>query len=354
LNDLVAIDGSRGEGGGQILRTALALAAVTGRPCRIANIRARRPNPGLQAQHLAAVAAAEALSAAASEGARHGSTDLLFRPQALRGGTFHVAVGTAGAATLVLETAITIALFAPAPVTITVTGGTDVPWSPTVDYLAGVFLAHLARLGARVRLDVARRGVYPQGGGEVRATIEPWRPLPATGLDLRVQGGSPRLAVTSMADTTLARARVAERQLDGFAAAADPGWGALSPEIAYAPMRNPGTSITARLVTGATILGASALGERGKRAERVGREAAELLHEEWGSDGALDRWMADQIIPFLGLLGGEARASAITAHAETNLRIAERFLPVRFAVHGTMISARRGAAAQGAPPVVRS
>lgn len=341
-SEIIALDGSRGEGGGQILRTALALSAVTGRPFRIANIRARRRNPGLAAQHLAAIEAARALSGAAVEGARHGSTDLFFQPAPLRGGIFAVAVGTAGAVTLVLETAITIALFAPAPVTITVTGGTDVPWSPTVAYLEGVFLAHLARLGARVRLHIERRGVYPKGGGEVRAAIEPWRPLPAAGIDLRARGASPRLEVTSVADVTLARAHVAERQIDGFAAAGDPAWGALTPEVVHAPMRNPGTSITARLLTDTTILGASALGERGKRAEKVGGEAAELLHAEWASGAAVDRWMADQIIPFLGLLGGAVHTSAITGHAETNMRIVERFLPAHFAVHGKTIVARRG------------
>ena len=341
-SEIVAIDGSRGEGGGQILRTSLALAAITGRPFRIANIRARRRNPGLAAQHLAAIEAARALSGAAVEGARHGSTGLLFRPSPLRGGTFQVAVGTAGAVTLVLETAITIALFAPAPVTITVTGGTDVPWSPTVAYLEGVFLAHLARLGARVRLHIERRGVYPKGGGEVRAAIGPWRPPPPNPVELRAQGGPAHLEVTSMADATLAHARAAERQLDGFAAAADPAWGAPTPHVVYAPMRNPGTSLSARLVTDTTILGASALGERGKRAEIVGREAADLLYAEWAGGAAVDRWMADQITPFLGLLGGAVHTSAITSHAETSIRIVERFLPVHFSIHGKTIAARRG------------
>jgi RNA 3'-phosphate cyclase len=253
----------------------------------------------------------------------------------------HIDVGTAGAVTLVLQTGIPIALFAPAPVDLTVTGGTDVPWSPTIDFLEGVFLAHLARLGARTRLHIARRGVYPKGGGEVRVEVEPWLARPTAPIDLTRPGIPARLEVASMADATLARTRVAERQIEGFTAAADPAWGAITPHVIYAPMRNPGTSICARLVTDTTILGASALGERGKRAEKVGREAAEILDAEWTRGAAVDRWMADQIVPFLGLLSGAVRTSAITAHAETNMRIVERFLPVRFAAEGTTIVARR-------------
>lgn len=281
------------------------------------------------------------LAGATIEGAHQGSTELVFRPARLRGGSLRVDVGTAGAVTLVLQTASPIALFSPAPVDLTVTGGTDVPWSPVVDYLDGVFLAHLARLGARTRLDVVRRGVYPKGGGEVRVHVEPWQPAPTALIDLTRPGIPARLEVTSMADATLARARVAERQIDGFQAAADPAWGAVTSRVIYAPMRNPGTSVCARLVTSASILGASALGERGKRAEKVGLEAAELLAEEWTRGAAVDRWLADQIVPFLGLLSGAVRTSAITAHAETNMRVVERFLPVRFAVEGTTIRARR-------------
>lgn len=343
-SEIIAIDGSRGEGGGQILRTSLALSAITGRPCRLTQIRARRRNPGLQAQHLAAVEAARTLAGAAVEGVRQGSTELLFRPARLCGGSMHIDVGTAGAVTLVLETAIPIALFAPAPVSLTVTGGTDVPWSPVVDYLEGVFLAHLARLGAKTRVHVARRGVFPKGGGEVRVHVEPWQPAPAAPIEITRPGAPARIEVVSMADATLSGARVAERQIAGFTAAADPALGAITPRVIYVPMRNPGTSVCARLVTDTTILGASALGERGKRAEKVGREAAELLAAEWTSGAAVDRWLADQIVPFLGLLSGAVRTSAITAHAETNMRIVERFLPVRFAVEGATIVARQSGA----------
>jgi RNA 3'-phosphate cyclase len=335
--DPVAIDGSLGEGGGQVVRTAIALSAITGRPCRLTRIRARRANPGLAAQHLAGIEAARVLAGAAVEGAR---------PGALRGGEARFEVGTAGAVTLVVQVVAPIALFAPAPLEVTVTGGTDVPWSPLADYCEGVFLEHLRRLGARVRLAVVRRGSYPKGGGEVRLSVEPWAPA-AAAIALEAPGAPARLEVTSLASDDLRSARVAERQIEGFARAADPAWGEVDARATYARMRSPGTSLTARLVTGRTVLGACALGARGKRAEKVGAEAAALLHAEWASGAAVDRWMADQLIPYLGLLGGTVRTSAITSHTETNLKVVERFLPVRFAIEGSTIHARRTGGAAG-------
>jgi RNA 3'-phosphate cyclase len=337
----VAIDGSKGEGGGQIVRTALAMSAITGRPCRLTGIRARRPKPGLAAQHVAAIQAAQTLSDAAVEGLKPGSTELRFRPGPIHGGDAHFDVGTAGATTLVLQTVIPIALLAPDPVEITVTGGTDVPWSPPVDYCRGVFLAHLARLGARVKLEVLQRGAYPKGGGRIRLRVEPW--AGGEPIELIGQGIRPRVEVTSMAEKTLAAASVAERQLEGFEPVAREEWGRLKTQAFYERMRSPGTSISARVVTDRTVLGVSVLGERRKRAERVGFEAATLLREEWASGAAVDRWMADQIIPFLGLLSGVVQTSEITSHTETNLWVVERFLPIRFEVDGTTIRASRGA-----------
>ncbi len=341
MSEIIAIDGSQGEGGGQVVRTSVALSAITGRACHLTKIRARRANPGLAAQHLAAVEAARQLAAASVEGAKPGSTELLFRPSAIASGRFHIAVGTAGAATLVLQAAIPIALHAPGPVEITVTGGTDVSWSPLAAYLETVLLVHLSRLGMDVRMSIIKHGVHPKGGGEVRVDVTPWDARPATPIELLEQGTPQRLDILSLADETLARARVAERQVDGFVAAADPAWGPIAPRLSYVRMRNPGTSILARLTTTATVLGASAIGARGKPAERVGREAASRLEAEWASGAAVDRHLADQIVPFLGLLGGRVRTSEITPHTETNMRVAERFLPVRFHVEETTVIARR-------------
>jgi RNA 3'-phosphate cyclase len=329
--DWVTIDGSLGEGGGQVVRTSLALSAITGAPVRIHNIRARRPRPGLAAQHLTAVKAAQALCGARVSGARLGSTTLEFSPGPISGGTHSFAVGTAGAATLVLQVVVPIALHARVRTAVAVSGGTDVPWSPLADYFDGVFLAHLRRLGARVTFEIVRRGFYPKGGGELVLVTEPWAEQEAGGqIDLTSPGAIERLEVISVASQDLATARVAERQITGFERAADTAWGEARSQRLYARTPSTGTSIHARLVTDTTVLGVCVLGVRGKPAERVGAEAADLLHSEWSSGAAVDRWMADQIVPYLGLRRGTVRTSTVTSHSETNMHVVERFLPVRF------------------------
>jgi RNA 3'-phosphate cyclase len=337
----VKIDGSMGEGGGQVVRTSLALSAITGKSVLIRNVRARRTRPGLAAQHLTGVHAAQALCGAEVEGANLGSTELAFRPGPIRGGPYRFDVGTAGAITLVVQVIAPIALFADAPTSVTITGGTDVHWSPLADYCQGVFLAHLRQLGAQATLDVVRRGVYPKGGGEAHFQSAPWASGEKRAIDLSAAGSVARLEVQSLASQDLEPARVAERQIAGFERQANPGrWGSLTSQSTYARMRSTGTSLHARLVTDRSILGVCTVGVRGKPAERVGAEAAALLEAEWSSGAAVDRWMADQIIPFLGFLGGTVRTSAITQHTETNIQVVERFLPVRFDLEGTLIRAR--------------
>jgi RNA 3'-terminal phosphate cyclase (ATP) len=161
----VRIDGSYGEGGGQILRTSIALSALLGRPVEIVNIRAKRANPGLQSQHLAGVLAAAQLTDAEVEGAAKGSTRLFFKPKSRRCGMFNIDIGTAGSVSLVIQTLAPMLLFAPCPTQLVITGGTDVAWSPPVDYMRHVFAPVIARFGGRVEIELIRRGHYPRGGG---------------------------------------------------------------------------------------------------------------------------------------------------------------------------------------------
>ncbi|MDO8248363.1 MAG: RNA 3'-terminal phosphate cyclase, partial [Rhodoferax sp.] len=169
---MIEIDGSHGEGGGQLLRMAVALAAITGQALRVRNVRARRANPGLAPQHLAAVKAVAALCGAEAQGLQVKSQEIVFHPRALRGGEFQFDVGTAGSVTLVLQAVLPVALACAQPVVMRITGGTDVRDAPPLDYFRHVFLPLLSRMGGRVSLAVERRGYYPRGGGEIRLEVQ--------------------------------------------------------------------------------------------------------------------------------------------------------------------------------------
>jgi len=169
---LVEIDGSMGEGGGQILRTALALSAITGKPMRVYNIRARRDNPGLRPQHLTAVKAIAQICNARVKGAEVGSMTLEFYPSAIKGGSYTFDVGTAGSVPLVLQALLPVLAFADKPVTVKIRGGTDVPMAPTIDYVREVLARLTETLGYSFTIKVERRGHYPKGGGMVTVTVD--------------------------------------------------------------------------------------------------------------------------------------------------------------------------------------
>src|SRR3989449_5293090 len=177
---MIEVDGGRSEGGGQLLRTALALSALTDTPVRVARIRAGRPTPGLAAQHVTAINAVAALCEAEVTNASLGASSIEFRPEELAAGRFSFDVGTAGSITLILQALVPVAAAAPGVVRLRLIGGTDVRWSPPIDYFNRVFLPLLRRLGAHADVEVLRRGYYPRGGGIVEAVIEPtrsWSPL---------------------------------------------------------------------------------------------------------------------------------------------------------------------------------
>ena len=336
MADWIEIDGRYGEGGGQVLRTAVTLSAVTGKPCRIFDIRAGRRNPGLAAQHLAGIQAAAQLCSGALEGAKIGSTEVCFQPGEITGGSYHVSVGTAGAVTLVLQVLVPLALWAREETTLEVEGGTDVAWSPLIDYCTHVHHYHLKELGARIEVEILRRGFYPRGGGRVRVRVQPWAG-PCGSIQLRERGPVQAIDIWNVAAEALRKAHVAERQLKGFQSA----WRGKYPlgqvHQLYVDSASPGTSFHAHARCERSRLGICAIGRRGKRAELVGREAAELLLKELASGAAVDRWMADQFIPYLSLYGGTIRTSYITEHIRTNMWVAEQFLAARFTLQGTTI-----------------
>jgi RNA 3'-phosphate cyclase len=326
---MLHLDGSYGEGGGQILRTALSLAAVTGVSVRIEAIRAGRPKPGLRPQHLTAVQALARVTQAEVTGVQLGSQALTFRPRTPQGGRylFDVAekTGSAGSVSLIAQALLPPLLAAKNPSVVTLKGGTHVPWSPPAHYLSHVFLPALAAMGAEVKLTLERWGWYPQGGGEVRLEIKPARAF--TGVEWRspAAGG----AFRALSAAALLPEHVARRQ----AARLQARLGEAFPvEIVPASGRNPGSLV---FLWGPQA-GFAALGARGKPAERVADEVADAFIAFRERGAAVDRHLADQILPYLALARGPSRLTteAVTSHLLTNAWVIEQFLGPGLAVRG--------------------
>jgi len=338
---MIEIDGSFGEGGGQVLRTTVALSALLGKEIHVKNIRARRPNPGLRAQHMTAIKAVAALSDAETSGLELGSSDLFFIPRRKTSGSFKFDVGTAGSISLVLQGLMPAAAFSSGGAEFEITGGTDVRWSPPIDYVRFVVLPILSRLGYVAQLKVLRRGHYPKGGGRVSMKVQPCKGLRPLLLTER----SEIKEVHGISHSVKLPSHVAQRQasaaeeilkktdhlnvfvkLETYPPAADP-------HIA------PGSGIV--LYTGeecGTVLGADSVGERGKPAEEVGRQAAKQLVEEIKSGAPVDRHMSDILIPYLAVAEGrsEFRTSQITMHMITNAKIAELVSGCEIGINGEL------------------
>jgi len=333
---MIQIDGSYGEGGDQILRTALGLSSLTGRPFRIFNLRKERKRPGLMAQHLTAVKAAMTVSRAEVSGATIGATELVFSPRGVKAGAYSFDIGTAGSVCLVIQTLLPALLFAGGRSTVRLTGGTHVPWSPSFDYLHDVFLPVLGRIGISVRATIESYGFYPRGGGIVRVEVEPVKEIsPLVALDRgKLYSIRGRSAVGHLPVS------IADRQMRAFS---DILTGIISDEsvpisisVDSVPSRGEGSFLFVRLESAHGAAGFCALGARGKRAEEVGGEAARLFMEYYSTGAAIDPHLADQLVQYLLLAQGESTftTSSITNHLRTNLWATSFFLPFESEVIG--------------------
>lgn len=316
---MLEIDGSAG--GGQIVRTALSLSALSGTAVRIESVRGDRPTPGLGAQHLAAVEAAAALCSATVEGGEEGSETLVFRPEAVEADDVSVDVGTAGSIALVFDTLLPLAVALDEPATVTVTGGTDVKWAPLVSYLQRVKLPLVAEAGLDADITVDRRGFYPAGGGRATLTL---RPSELSPLSLTERGALRRIEVYSTATEELADAEVADRQAAAVATGLDADV-SVGTTTSYVEAHSPGSSLLLVAVYENTRAGFSALGEAGKPSEDVAAEAVEAFHRFQEGAAAVDRHLADQSLVFLALGGGAVLAPELTDHVETNRGVIEAF-----------------------------
>ena len=325
---LIQIDGSAGEGGGQILRTSLALSLITGKAFRIAGIRAGRVKPGLMRQHLTAVNAAVEIGGAVVDGAEIGSQELVFNPGPVKAGEYRFAVGTAGSATLVLQTVLPALLVGDQPSILNLEGGTHNPLAPPFDFLEKTFLPVLARMGANVEATLLRPGFFPAGGGQMQIRITPCAKLAPFKLLERGElvSRAARVIVAGLSSS------IAERQLESLKGSL--GW----PEDTYSiDQQNdrfgPGNVLLAELSTAAHTEDFSAFGERGVRSEQVVERLVKSVREYLTHGAPVGEFLADQILIPLALAGGGSfLAGQLSRHAMTNMDVIRTFLGTTFEV----------------------
>lgn len=333
----IEIDGSFGEGGGQILRTALSLSCITGRRLRLFNIRKGRKNPGLMPQHLTSVLAASLISGANMSGAEKGSTELTFSPGRTTAGNYFFDIKTAGACSLVFQTLLPPLVLADGMSTVTIRGGTHVPFSPSYHYLSEVFMPMVHQIGIRVESEIRRYGFYPHGGGEVSFIIYPVQRI--RGLSALSRGGL--LSVTGYSGVANLPVHIAERQKKSVETGISPFSADIT--IMDVPSAGRGTFVFLNAQYDHTAAGFTSLGKRGRPAEDVGGEAAQEYLEFHESAACLDEHLPDQIVIYLGLSQEESSftTSRISQHLITNLWAMKKFLNIRYTLEGKTGSAGR-------------
>jgi RNA 3'-terminal phosphate cyclase (ATP) len=323
----VTIDGSQGEGGGQIVRTSLALSVLLGRELILFNIRAGRSKPGIQPQHLTAVRAAQSISHAEVEGAAVGSTAICFRPQGLHPGEYLFDVaeirGSAGSVSLVFQTVLLPLAFAGAPSQLLLRGGTHVPWSPPGDYVSQVFLPNTAAMGLSASLELRQAGFYPPGGGLLEGSISPTAALQP--LDRTKRDSLQRL--TAILRTARLPTHVAERMAQRVTARLPAR--KLRVDVGEVEASSPGAWCMLVAEYKDALAGFNALGELRKPAEKVADEALDAYEAFERTGAAVDRHLADQLLLPMALAAGRSRftTEAVTQHLLTNADVIRHFLP---------------------------
>ncbi len=337
--EMIEIDGSYGEGGGQILRTSIALSALTMQSVGVYNIRSGRPKPGLKRQHLAGIEVLAQLVSADVRGLEVGSTQVEFTPRERKGGHFSYDVGTAGSISLILQAALPTAVLSPDPVRFSLSGGTDVAWSPTIDYMREVFSHTLHTMGPTVEISVSRRGHFPRGGGRVACSVTPVESikpieresfgdvkqvrgishcvrLPPHVAERQANSAQERLLENGITDVLIERESYSKQE--------DRHLGAGS-----------GIVIWAESVSGIR-LGADNLGAKGKPAEEVGSECADQLLNEVSTGMAVDSHLCDMLIPYMALADGVSKigVTKVTSHLKTNIWAAQKLLNAYFSLEG--------------------
>lgn len=346
MDKMIRIDGNYLEGGGQILRTALALSAITQRPFEIAGIRKGRCDSGLKSQHMYCVKALKELCDAKAEGDEAGSETLKFFPGKIKPKTLDIDIETAGSITLLLQSLLIPCFFAGGRTRLRITGGTDVKWSMPVDYLRQILLPQLKKY-AEADFSLVKRGYYPKGNGKVEISIKPKFSfedrMQADDIELMEQGRLIQVKGISHASSDLQKAEVAERQARSAESMLKGLECSLDIQSEYSSTLSTGSGITLWAIFSNSEeidhinpirLGADGLGERGKRAEEVGKEAAERLIGQIKLKAPVDEYLADNLIPYMALFGqnGRFKCAKISNHTLTNIYVVEKFLDEKFEV----------------------
>ncbi len=352
---MIHIDGSQGEGGGQIIRTAVALSAITKKEVHIYNIRKKRSESGLSAQHVASIKALALICNAKVEGLKKGSTQIRFFPEDIKGGTYEINIGTAGSITLLLQCIMPAASFVDSDMKIYITGGTDVNWAPGIDYLKHVTLKALSFMGYRCDIELIKRGYYPLGGGVVHATMHPAKLIPfdySTG----------DLAVTSLAvkdrvirgtshcsglPLKVASDQATEArdilQKEGYPCNitteqtndVSEGYG-ITLYCGFKGIFSPGNLKSRINKIGDTEERNNKNGDTEERNNAPGHLAGIQLLDELNNPCSVDIHLADQLIPYMGLAkGGSYTVRYLSEHTKTNINITELFLDVKFSIYNT-------------------
>jgi len=326
----IIIDGSEGEGGGQVLRTSLSLSAITGKPVRVENVRGCRKKPGLFRQHLTAFKAAAEICDATMEGAELGSSEIAFYPGKIKGGDYEFAIGSAGATNLVAQTILPILAHADTPSDVKISGGTHNRWAPTFDFFDQAFLPQFRKMGGRASAELAAYGFYPAGGGAIRMAVKPTTETHALALEDR----GDRTGESVVAVVANLKGDIANRELKTLIK--DLGLSTVQGEIIHAEGPGPGNAVTLFLehqnVTEVFI----GLGEHGVRAEAVAKnvvhQAQKYLPAKDGSgkiSTAVGEHLADQLLLPMALFGGGVFTTTdISQHTRTNINIIKQFLDV--------------------------
>ncbi len=325
---MLTIDGSYGEGGGQIIRTAVALSVLTKQPIEITNIRSGRPIPGLRPQHYTALSCIKTICDAEIEGLSVHSTNLRFTPHDIKPGTYTFDIGTAGSMTLVFQACLLSVFHASAPLTIILRGGTDVRWAPSWDYFSHVFLPLISKIGIQTETKLLRRGYYPTGGGEATLTIRPVEKLISFIAEnpqsfSEISGIIHRANLPDHISTRMKHAAIKTAMRQNLRSTI---------QIEAMPSSSAGTGITLWSTSEQTILGSTILGEKTLSAEKVGETAANHLIQEISSGATLDCYAIDQILPYLVLApkGSTCLVREISNHTQTNMWLIKQFFSVDF------------------------